>query len=172
MKREDMAAATRIPRTFDDVDRLLGCVREEETDEDLFSYKDTKNGRSYFFYGIKVFEFTPQTEGKRSGRFKVCNEIMTIFQRKVEDGNKKSTFGTIELKTEDDIEKLIEALKAQKCYIFRHLITDTFGCCNDFIRCSDKEECIHQNDRFYNGCMYRTNLEHGCIFYGAKRNID
>ena len=48
---------------------------------------------------------------------------------------------------------------------------ETFGCCNDFIRCSDALECLHKDNPEYAGCYYRKNLEAGRIFYGVNKNI-
>lgn len=48
---------------------------------------------------------------------------------------------------------------------------DTFGCCNDFVRCSDARRCLHIGNTEYNGCLYRRNLENGKIFYGKNKNI-
>lgn len=48
---------------------------------------------------------------------------------------------------------------------------DTFGCCNDHVRCSDAGYCLHLKDREYWGCYYRKNLEAGRIFYGKNKNI-
>ena len=48
---------------------------------------------------------------------------------------------------------------------------ERFGCCNSFIECSDKQRCLHDDDPFYRGCIYRKNLEAGRIFYGKNRNI-
>lgn len=48
---------------------------------------------------------------------------------------------------------------------------DTFGCCNDHVRCSDAGYCLHQKDREYWGCYYRKHLEAGNIFYGSNKNI-
>jgi len=47
-----------------------------------------------------------------------------------------------------------------------------FGCCNDFIRCSDAGHCLKAKDPDYIGCQYRKNLEAGRIFYGKNRNVD
>lgn len=47
----------------------------------------------------------------------------------------------------------------------------TFGCCNDFIRCSDALKCLKVDNPDYRGCSYRKNLEAGRIFYGKNRNI-
>lgn len=50
--------------------------------------------------------------------------------------------------------------------------TSSFACCSQFIRCSDEKKCVHVNKLYSKGCMYRTNLEAGRIFYGKNRNID
>lgn len=47
-----------------------------------------------------------------------------------------------------------------------------FGCCNDFVRCSDARECLHKDNTEYLGCYYRQNLEAGRIFYGKNRNVE
>lgn len=146
-----------FPLTYDDIESLYKqYIYEGETDDDTFTSSDVKTGRSYFFYGQKVFEFTPGDSDH--ARLKIVGE------------DKKN----ITLKPENtaaaDLENHFQALKDKKKFIFRNLISDTFGCCNDFNRCSDAKECIHKDDRFYNGCMYRTNLEDGRIFYGENKN--
>lgn len=49
--------------------------------------------------------------------------------------------------------------------------SDQFGCCNDFIRCSDAKRCLYTNVTEMRGCLYRKNLEAGHIFYGINKNI-
>ncbi len=51
------------------------------------------------------------------------------------------------------------------------VVGERFGCCNDFVRCSDALECLHKDNPEYNGCYYRKNLESGRIFYGKNKNI-
>ena len=50
-------------------------------------------------------------------------------------------------------------------------IGTAFGCCNDFIRCSDAMKCLKADDPDYRGCQYRRNLESGKVFYGKNKNI-
>lgn len=47
----------------------------------------------------------------------------------------------------------------------------SFGCCSQFMRCSDEKRCVHQNKLYSTACMYRRNLEAGKIFFGKNRNI-
>lgn len=48
---------------------------------------------------------------------------------------------------------------------------ETFGCCNSFVACSDAMRCLHDNDNYYRGCIYRKNMEAGRIYYGKNRNV-
>lgn len=48
----------------------------------------------------------------------------------------------------------------------------SFGCCSQFMRCSDEKKCVHENKLYSKGCQYRRNLDAGRIFYGKNRNID
>lgn len=129
-------------------------IAEGENDADAFTWSDTKNGRSYFFYGKKVFEHIIDSSGK-------------IKLRIQKDDSKPITL-TAE---SPDLHLYLDMLKKMKREIFRNLTTDTFGCCNDFERCSDALHCLHTDNRFYNGCMYRKNLEDGKVFYGKNKNI-
>ena len=152
--------------TFDDINQLLADVREGEKDDDLFSWNATSNGRSYSFYGTKVFEFTPRKNKMVNSKLKVAPEVLKTM------GIEAEAYSVLVIVTDTEMNAFVDALKKRKRILFRNLISETFGCCNDFMRCSEAEACIHQDDRFYNGCTYRTNLEQGRIFYGSKRNID
>ncbi len=46
----------------------------------------------------------------------------------------------------------------------------TFGCCSQFIKCSDAKRCLHANKLYSTACQYRHNLEAGKIFYGKNKN--
>lgn len=48
----------------------------------------------------------------------------------------------------------------------------SFGCCSQFIKCSDKGKCVHTNKLYSKGCKYRSNLDAGRIFYGKNKNIN
>ena len=144
-----------FPTTHDDIVKLHErYIAEGETDSDACTWSDTKNGRSYFFYGKKVFEHITNSMGKAKLKIQ-------------QDDDKPLTLTS----DSSDLLPYLEKLKEMKKSIFRNLNTDTFACCNDFQRCSDALQCLHQDDRFYNGCLYRKNLEAGKVFYGKNRNI-
>ena len=156
------------PETFDDISALGDSIYEGEKDKDWFTDNDITGGKSYSFYGTKVFEFLPRKTQKSATRLNVCKEVYADMGL----GEASAQFTTVQIESEEDMERLRAALRKRKQVIFRNLISETFGCCNDFMRCSEAEACIHKEDRFFNGCMYRSNLEQGKIFYGPKRNVD
>lgn len=134
------------PQTYSDVERMFyDYIFEGENDDDVFTYNDIKNGRSYFFYGEKVFSFYPSANGGPKIRLWLDKKEKTVSL--------------------DELNNVLEELKMKKKAIFRETITEVFGCCNDFKRCSAVGQCLHQEDRFYNGCYYRENLEAGRNFY-------
>lgn len=57
-------------------------------------------------------------------------------------------------------------------YCLRHYeSSSSFGCCSHFIECSDNRSCVHTNKLYAKGCMYRTHLDSGKIFYVKNKNI-
>ncbi len=153
-------------KTYKDIDTMLELIREGETDEDLFSYNEITGGRSYSFYGTKVFEFCSEKD-KKQARIKVAQCVLASLGQET-----TQPFAAYAINSPEDLSLLMQALRERKRYLRRNLISETFACCNDFMRCSDAGACIHQEDRFFNGCTYRQNLEQGRVFYGPNRNID
>ena len=85
----------------------------------------------------------------------------------------KKTYAQIPLVTdEQSVSAVNEMLRElfQDCFNRQNAVS--FGCCNDHVRCSDARRCLHEDDKFYLGCIYRKNLEAGRIFYGANRNVE
>lgn len=164
----NMPLAISYPESADDVIKLWKMnVSEPEDDPDAFSYNAIKTGYSFFIYGKKCFELTDDGNGyvlKLPIRF-----VSALFPHEVQN-SKKDLISTPSLSSEQ-MNQLFTLLKAQKHENFRSLISETFACCNSFVACSDVGHCIHEHDRFYNGCYYRTNLEQGKIFYGKNKNV-
>lgn len=149
-----------FPSSYDDVLNLYQTyIFEGETDEDVFTWSDTKNGRSYFMYGKKVLEFIPGDAKKA--------RLRVYFP----DKDTKPDILTSDAYPSTILNALCQ-LKEIKKKLFRNTITEEFACCNDFLKCSDAKQCLYPQDRFYNGCYYRKNLEAGRIFYGKNKNID
>ena len=64
-----------FPSSYDDIEKIYQqYIYEGEKDDDVFTSGEIKQGRSYFFYGKKVFEFNPASVGKSNGKSK-----LTIF---------------------------------------------------------------------------------------------
>lgn len=56
-------------------------------------------------------------------------------------------------------------------FVYDNYTTYTFGCCSRFVACSDAKHCIHPDELHAKGCIYKTNLDAGRIFYGKNKNI-
>lgn len=142
------SASVPYPETYDDVERFFrDFIFEGEKDDDVFEDKDTKAGKSYFFYGVKVFTFAPGEKGK----VKFVLDCPTYeLKQKI---------------TPDNIGNITEQLKQLKHTIFRNLTVEPFACCHEFKKCSKVGACLHPDDRFYNRCYYRENLEAGKNFF-------
>lgn len=50
--------------------------------------------------------------------------------------------------------------------------TGSFGCCSKYEQCSNDRRCVHENPFYSLGCIYRSHLENGEIFYGSNRNAE
>ena len=138
------------PQTYADIEYLYNkYIYEGEKDSDTFSYDGPKDGsdswRSYYFYGKKVFSFYPHLKSGAKFKLWIDNKNVSV--------------------NPPDLPQVLNDLCARKHDIFRNTITDVFACCNDFKRCSAAGSCLHQDNRFYNGCYYRKNLESGLNFY-------
>ena len=146
-----------FPCSYEDIENIYReYIFEGETDKDVFTSKKLKKGSSYFFYGKRVFIFVPPSEGKPK---------LTIFR------SDKTSYDLTSTSDPKEITAAYNELKKMKKEIFDNLNSEPFGCCNDFVRCSDALKCLHSDDRFYNNCYYRKNLEAGKVFYGKNKNI-
>lgn len=139
-------------------------LRENSADPDAFTFSDIKDGHSYCFYGSMVFQIVHTARG---GVFNLSGKVYHSLSF-ADDSRKQITDTSLHRLsglTADQVDEVVSALLNFKHRTFRALVTETFACCNDFRRCSAARQCLHPEDRFYNGCYYRKNLESGKIFY-------
>lgn len=155
-----------FPHTYDEIDAWYHQhLKKEKEDNDAFTFGELNAaGRSYSFYGQKVFEFYPGADGK--AKIKLPGRIMKRLDDKKSDAQ-DNVFYTLPEKSASPavLAQLIQILQEEKKTIFRNTITEKFACCHAFRECSNKGECLFPDDRFFNGCEYRKNLEAGRNFY-------
>ena len=63
---------------------------------------------------------------------------------------------------------VLECVNIKECleYIIKNSFSfESFGCCSNYIECSAKGECTHDDPLYATACMYRSNLENGKVFY-------
>ena len=64
----------------------------------------------------------------------------------------------------DNIRNILE-------YELKRTHGEPFGCCSQYLVCSDARKCIHDDFLFSLGCQYRLNLMENRIFYGKNTNF-
>ena len=78
----------------------------------------------------------------------------------------------IPLKNPEDLYSLSDKIVEVYSIIMDNGPIDTFGCCSLYQKCSDAKQCIDPDREHAKGCIYRTHLEKGEIFYGRNRNVN
>lgn len=166
---DDALPPLRQPGTLADVQQLWNDWLEDgDLDEDAFTWDVIRNGISFAFYGTKVLELRTRASGTCLGvRRRLKAQLFTGTT--CTDDN-ADTFVTLPELDAEGMQRLVSVLKAEKERIFADLDAEPFGCCNDFVRCSDAQACLYPKERFALRCYYRQNLEAGRIFYGKNKN--
>nr|DAJ10350.1 MAG TPA: hypothetical protein [Caudoviricetes sp.] len=89
---------------------------------------------------------------------------------------KESKFGKNFIQIDGSFFSLIFQNHAALSKIINQIFIDlfsfpSFGCCSNYIKCSDAKRCVHPDLAYATACQYRANLENGRIFYGKNCNI-
>lgn len=165
MQLSFLSSGPALPSTHEEVLAFwANHLQEDSADTDAFTFSAIKGGYSYYIYGAVAFQVIQSAHG---GVFQLSGKVYQALS--FADGSRKQITATslhrLEGLTPQQVAEVVSALLDFKHRTFRALVTETFACCNDFRRCSAAGQCIHPEDRFYNGCYYRKNLESGKIFY-------
>lgn len=133
-----------------------------------------KTTTSISFFKEKVFNIriNSKTQSLVTEDEFVFPFIQSIAGASLHSGDKRN-YAQIPLITDNNSVSIVYDMLQklfQEC--FNRQNTESFGCCNDHVRCSDARRCLHEGDKFYLGCIYRKNLEAGRIYYGMNRNVE
>lgn len=160
------------PQSHEDIvafhDEFLRNPVNDGYQDNEFTFNQLKSGiMSYSFYNVKAFEFETDSKGVPK-----LNLDTSIVRKLFPERNlpAKKNYHTVPNLPHESWELVIQHLRCVKDDNFRAL-GEPFACCNSFEKCSDALACLHKEDCFYNGCLYRRNLEQGRIFYGKNKNI-
>ncbi len=90
----------------------------------------------------------------------------------LEKNNEKQSVYRIICNSEKQIKDFIlYILKFYDEYLLKYYQPSyLFGCCHQYVRCSDSKKCIHNDELYAKGCYYKRNLDKGKIFYGENQN--
>ncbi len=98
-------------------------------------------------------------------------DYISSHELQVAEAVGKRDWVRIPISTVDDVVALTKPL----CVVYMLVLSEqggsnSFGCCDLCVKCSDAKKCVHP-DYFHSlGCYYRRNLEAGRIFYGKNKN--
>jgi DNA polymerase-3 subunit epsilon len=149
-------------------------VKALGADQVYISFNPDKKGLNCHVYLYQQKAFT--LNGSQKEPFIEINDECFDIDPSLISANYKRTGAQDLLRIYIDLSFNIQAFIQAFLHIageLRHSVNvDTFGCCGDFMECSDAKACVNQGDYFHLGCLYRRNLEAGRIFYGKNRNVE
>lgn len=101
-----------------------------------------------------------------------CSVPDNVKYKIIKGKNNKPTFVVFYFPKDDT--RFFQLLEDTILYRLKTYISSatTFGCCSQYIACSDAKKCLHENKLYSTACQYRRNLENNKIFYGKNRNVD
>lgn len=146
------------------------CIWEPE-------YPVNKNTPEAIGQNFRILKVTAKANGQivltvRKTQFDELTDSFTVTANKKGGKEEKGKFYDVTFSSSDD-PQILSYIMANVEYCLKHYrSSSSFGCCSQFIRCSDERQCLHENKLYSTGCYYRHNLEAGRIFYGKNRNID
>lgn len=177
---------------------LLSIIKEHELPEhSLYLYSNVSankiNSSKETSKSICIFEpeYPPKKKiTKPSGKNFIILNFKPLSDSGVELLIRNDQYESIAFPNSADI-KPLKSDKAFKHIIFKSFSKDlfnyinenilyclkhyesssSFGCCSHFIECSDHKSCVHKNKLYAKGCLYRSHLDNGKIFYGKNKNI-
>jgi hypothetical protein len=161
---------------------LANDLLYSEADKLLDALKASKPDKAF------TFECVPMKDG-RTISLKVAGGILcyVVFTRqgpyiRIETSHElEKNFPTAEHLANDfiklnmdltfDMDTFVQVVGPLCEELFDASATMQFGCCNDFVQCSDLKRCFKLENPDSRGCSYRKNLEAGRIFYGKNKTI-
>ena len=132
----------------------------------ILRIKKEKKHYSIFFVNTLLFRIT---ERKTAIRF----EFRSIYNDYFNDLITRDKQGWVIV----EVAKLIELEKYRKELLeilnfeFSRVQGEPFGCCSQYVECSDKKKCVKTDFLVSLACLYRLNLLQNKIFYGVNKNV-
>lgn len=155
---------------YSEADKLLEALKASKPDKAFtFEYVPMKDGRTVSFKvaGDILFYlvYTRQSAYIRTDSsktlFKLCPNAVELANDMIK----------IPIDLSFDMDGFIRIMGPRCEELFDASATMQFGCCNDFVKCSDMKRCFKLENPDSRGCSYRKNLEAGRIFYGKNKTI-
>lgn len=149
---------------FDSIVRIIG------EDPDDIKLNILKTGASIFMFGSQAFTIRINSRSQfLDSKLEAAREYVDRIKGASYASDASHFPIAASMENYDAIREMLIAIYNDR---YEAQTGVAFGCCNDFILCSDARQCLKAKDPDYIGCQYRKNLEAGRIFYGKNRNVD
>jgi len=154
------------------IDKMQAYAKELEevyyTPESIECKINKDNSKTVWLFEhaiIKIVELKKQT------RIELPKKIIRILNLQDRAVFTKSSPDWAKFTLDEEmVNKILSNIKEMFLQCYKDNSEDSFGCCSRYLECSDKKSCIHPDRERARGCMYKTNLDKGLIFYGENRN--
>lgn len=170
-KQRDPVAEAIEKRAFDLVyPQIKDIIYDEEEKKDILKVAPLDDLTSIYF--LKKAVYFQIRLRKKCHYITIDEEFEFFIPPEIDKEKIRKTDGKIRLIMEEpeDILEYVPVLRAVLGVICSRY--QEFACCSRYEQCSDAKRCIHPENRFAIGCIYRENLRAGRIFYGKNRNVD
>lgn len=155
---------------FCEADRLMEALRTSKPDK-AFTYEcvPMKDGRTVSFkVAGGILCYLVSTRQGSYIKIESSHELEKTFPAAEHLAN---DFLKLNLDMTFDMDTFVRVVGPLCEELFDASATMQFGCCNDFVQCSDLKRCFKLENPDSRGCSYRKNLEAGRIFYGKNKTI-
>ncbi len=161
------------PKSGDgEVDRIKNALKDTINDDEfsqyLFVERLKDNSISVRANGTLVVKIVFRKKTSSFLVFRVGNSRYFKDQTILDYDDE---WNKVDIKSVEDVCALKENISMVFVDVLKTYENESFGCCSRYLECSDAKECVHPSKIKREACQYKTNLEHGQIFYGKNKNI-
>jgi hypothetical protein len=157
--------------TVDFITNITSKVQKcKNYSEGSLELKNNKDSETIWFCKSAVLKIK---ELKNQTRIEIAKKHLKNFDMENEAGFTKSEPEWAKAVLNDlAIEKILRNIESvfTQCYLDEPV--ESFGCCSRYNDCSDEKKCIHPDQKLSKGCIYKSNLDNGRIFYGKNQSTD
>lgn len=135
-------------------EEILACIDDRYIKNAIFAEERLKSHKGYYNLIVRLCHSKYH-----------ANTSKIILARVFDDHLEMAASKRIVDSRDDDLRAILYD-EVEKAVNFPQ-----FGCCHNYVNCSNVLKCVHDDLIYATACMYRKNLENGKVFYGKNRNV-